>query len=168
MSEDLRARVREVSRIITLNLLQYHCRAATLDGKAIDFSFALDTRDERNAALQPGSRVIYTRDHGNGLVTVPGFGARLPADEVVTTTPQGPNPSYREALFFEPTPPVAVVSRVKREARRMGFEVVFGVENGKPFVEVSVPGRGNTKHYQDPGITWDEVLTDAGLGGTIS
>lgn len=177
MSEDLRGRVRTVRYEQASKLATVYCRAATLNGNAVDFQFTLGAQDPRLDALQPGSRVFYST-HGAvgvwGSVTlppwVPNADQPIPVDGLSTARAPaqgGRRPSYGDALAFEPAPSVEDRERVATEAARMGFEVTFGVEGDRPYVEVHVPGRGKMKHYKDIAATWDEVLADAGLGGTI-
>lgn len=172
MTEDLKGRVRDVNFDRVKGLYHYRCRAPTLDGRAVDFEFTLDHEDERAEALMPGSRVTYSSPAAGvqGTARVPGFDKAVVVDRVratrVPSTSDGPA-SFREGLLFEAVPELAVMERIDREARRMGYEIAWGNHQGTPFVEITVPGRGKMRHLKDIAETWEEVLDRAGLGGTI-
>lgn len=173
MIEDLKGRVRDVNYDRVKALYHYRCRAPTLDGRAVDFEFTLNSEDERAEALMPGSRVTYSSPAAgvHGTARVPGFDDKpVVLDRVRTTrvpsTSDGPA-SFREGLLFEAVPSLALMKRMDGEARRMGYEIAWGNHLGTPFVEVTVPGRGKMRHHKDIAETWEEVLDRAGLGGTL-
>jgi len=183
MNEDLRGRVSFVVRDLDQSLLRYTCRAATLNGVAVDFMFALGFDDPRIEALRPGNRVLYSTQGTKGVwgaVRVPGFDQWIPCDGITTQKVPGRGdapPSFRESLLFAECPEPAIVARVEREAARMGYGVEFGVgaraaedlstTQRTPYVEIQVPGRGNVRHWKDADVTWEETLIAAGLGGTL-
>lgn len=171
--EDLRGRVRTVTIDQTRLMMKIHCRAATIDGKAVDFTFALGFEDDRLPLAQPGSRVTYSTRQALGvwgLALVKGAEDRpIPVDKVTTTVTGG---TYGDALLKEDNgaPPAPLLERVIRDAEAMGITVRVGNEDEREsrwWVEVEIPGRGKVKHYKVPDETWDELLTTAGLTGTL-
>lgn len=177
MMEDLKGRVRRRSMNLAKdpNLMRYQCRAATIDGRAVDFEFTLMKTDDRASALQPGNRVTLSAASSGawGAVIVPGFTQRIPVDTWAWAKAEDPGEgrraSYRDALGLgdDILPPPEMKERAQREAEHMGYQLVFGVEADRSFIEITVPGRGKMKHYKAPGVAWDELMTTAGLGGTL-